>query len=351
MWSEFAGAIGRTNQEGKHDVGRYIIQENDSKLIYKEGPLVGAFEWDGEWFVAELFREGKPEGTLRLKQIRRGLESQFKAVGENVWDPAVIACASRKRKQPPSAQTILAATTPSPLAKTDLASTMPSPFAKVDPEKDGNVTKSKPQDVNDFLDGCCTPVAQPAVRTSASTGSMHIFAPSDTAQELPFVAKPSVITWNLSFSMVRVRAESRDLIEEHASDDAEEVGSGGNMVSFSTARRRNMSINTLSPEELREAVEHFEPQDVTEDKIFALFKSIDKRKTGVLNRTEFFSGLWGKQANELLIDLGVSDQHLSGTGHEVLQELFDLADLDCDGVLTFQEFMTALKHQVGREVD
>jgi Ca2+-binding EF-hand superfamily protein len=86
-------------------------------------------------------------------------------------------------------------------------------------------------------------------------------------------------------------------------------------------------------------------------KIFALFKSIDKRKTGVLNRTEFFSGLWGKQANELLIDLGVSDQHLSGTGHEVLQELFDLADLDCDGVLTFQEFMTALKHQVGREVD
>merc|ERR1712118_286088 len=97
-------------------------------------------------------------------------------------------------------------------------------------------------------------------------------------------------------------------------------------------------------------VEKFEPSDAVEEAIFTLFKSIDANDDGSVNRTEFFSGLWGAQANELLKKLGVSDEHLSGTGHEVLQELYELADTDGNGVITFFEFMHAMKQQVGQRV-
>lgn len=342
MWSGFAGAIGKKSQEEQSGTGRYTIEEVEGKLVYKEGPLIGSFTWDGEWFVAKLSKAGKPEGTLRVRQVRRGLQSQYLAPDETTWDPAVVA----RRK-------------PAPKVK-----------KKPDPEKPAPVS------LDDFLDGCCSPVAAKApsqIPTSfrkqssqlapgpprrQSSHSEQFFESSDS--ELPWFARPSVMTWNLSLAMVHRRnspdapaAEPEDDAVDEPENDAENDVPSGDMISFSTKRRSNtiMSAPALSAEELKEAVAQFQPQDVTESKIFELFKSIDKLKNGVLNRTEFFSGLWGKQANDLLKDLGVAEQHLSGTGHEVLQELFELADMDCDGVVTFHEFMSALKRQIGRDVD
>jgi Ca2+-binding EF-hand superfamily protein len=309
-WSNFVGVVGRKKNDGA-DIGRYSIEESEKELVYHEGPLRGALHWDGEWFAGVLTDKLNVEGEIRLRKYGHGVQSQFRKVGEEQWDGLIVA---KRVRSPPKKRAL----------------------------------ESPPEQISQNL----KVEASPALDQTEVEVDGHDFGVSTAAEELPLKFKPSVGTWLMHVPQPQpqiVAVETLDLQATPAS--ALPVRMSADL----THPREQHQISTVDlnfneEEFLKNAVEQFKPEDSVEETIFALFKSIDANHDGSVNRTEFFSGLWGAKANRLLKELGVADEHLSGTGHEVLQQLFELADIDGNGVITFFEFMHALKQQVGKNV-
>jgi hypothetical protein len=89
-WSNFVGAGGHVKKHGA-EIGRYSIEVSENQLVYHEGPLSGALQWDGEWFAGALADNLKAEGEIRLRKYRYGVQSQFRKAGEEQWDDAILA--------------------------------------------------------------------------------------------------------------------------------------------------------------------------------------------------------------------------------------------------------------------
>jgi Ca2+-binding EF-hand superfamily protein len=316
-WSNFVGVVGRRKNDGA-EIGRYTIEESENQLVYHEGPLQGALHWDGEWFAGVLTDKLKVEGEIRLRKYRHGVQSQFRKAGEEQWDGFIVA---KRMRSPPKGRSLKS---PQEQISKELKVEDSPALDQTEVEVDGN----------DF-----------GVSTAA-----------EPAEELPLKFKPSVGTWLIHLPQpqpqifaVETPLQLQDLQVTPASTLP------ACMSADLTDPREQQHISSVDlncdeEEFLKNAVEQFKPEDAVEETIFALFKSIDVNHDGSVNRTEFFSGLWGAQANTLLKELGVAQKHLSGTGHEVLQELYELADIDGNGVITFFEFMHALKQQVGQHV-
>jgi len=317
-WSNFVGVIGRSKNHGA-EIGRYRIEDAENQLVYHEGPLSGALQWDGEWFAGVLTDKLEVEGKIRLRKYRHGVQSQFRKAGEEQWDGLIVA--KRLRSLP---------------KKDDIPRVQP---LKIPQEQISESMKVQASPVCD----------QTEVEVDRSDGDA-----GSAIQELPNKFKPSVGTWLMRLPQPQSFAvETPPQLQNLQVTPAIMVPVCIAVDLAQPREQQRVSRVDLDYDEgkfLKDAVEQFEPEDAVEETIFALFKTIDVNHDGSVNRTEFFSGLWGAQANKLLKELGVAENHLSGTGHEVLQELFELADADGNGVITFFEFMRALKQQVGKHV-
>lgn len=308
------GAGGHQKNAGAQS-GRYSIEESENQLVYHEGALQGALHWDGEWFAGVLVDKLKVEGDIRLRKYRHGMQSQFRKAGEEQWDDFIVAKRVRS-------------------------------LAKKHNTSNGKLLESPKEQIFE------SPKAEdlPALDQTDIEVERIDFSASTEAEELPIKFKPSVGTWLMRLPQpVETSHQLQDLQVTPAS-----TLPAYNSADLTHTREQHQisSVDLGCDEEefLKSAVEQFEPEDAVQETIFTLFKSLDVNHDGSVNRTEFFSGLWGGQANKLLMELGVGDKHLSGTGHEVLQELFELADADGNGVITFFEFMHALQQQVGKQL-
>lgn len=315
------GGAGRGKNDGT-EIGRYVIEESENQLLYHEGPLQGALHWDGEWFTGTLADKLNVEGEIRLRKYRRGVQSQFRKAGEEHWDGLIIAKKVRA------------------LAKKHEASEGQAPESSNTQMPES--TKAQ--------------ISAPLDQTEVEVDEMNSAVVKAPMEEVPMRFKPSVGTWLMP--LPQPQSESLATGTQHELQDLQ-VTPASMLLSFVSAdlshpreqhELSRVDLDCDTETFLKKAVEQFEPADEVEETIFTLFKSIDANHDGSVNRTEFFSGLWGTQANELLKELGVADKHLSGTGHEVLQELYELADADGNGVITFFEFMHAMKQQVGQHV-
>jgi hypothetical protein len=108
-----------------------------------------------------------------------------------------------------------------------------------------------------------------------------------------------------------------------------------------------MEVYAAPPASSHPPVDAFTPQDSTEQDLWELFQAMDQNHDGFVNHTDFIGGLWGPKANGVLKDLGVTEHQLSGTGHEVVKELFDMADRDATGTITFSQFLAAFNQKLG----
>jgi hypothetical protein len=318
-WSNFVGVVGRQKQQAGVEVGRYSVEQINDVLVYTEGPLRGNLTWDGEWFTATLLEKNQVEGEIRLRKFRQGVQSQFRKLGEEKWDGLIVAKRAKK--------------------------------AAVKQEKPCPEQEKLVEHVEEQTEVNVVPLVEPEVplhQPDVQTSTEH--------QELEVKFKPSVGTWLLPVLRATqdmhtefLTALPQESLPQFVSADLAPVWEQQPTSAFElNCATKDLDCNDEA--NLRSAVENFEPEDDVEETIFMLFKAIDANHDGIVNRTEFFSGLWGSQANDLLKRLGVADKHLAGTGHEVLQELFERADADRNGVITFFEFMTALKQQVGKDV-
>jgi hypothetical protein len=253
-----------------------------------------------------------------LRKYGRGVQSQFRKVGEEQWDGLIVA---KRPRSPP---------------KKHKGRSLESPQEQISQ----NVKVE----------------ASPAIDQTEVEVEGNDFVVSTATEELPIKFKPSVGTWLLHLPQPQppiVAVETLHQLQDLQVTPASTLPACTSADLSHPPEQSHVSrvdLNCDEEEVLKNAVAQFKPEDAVEETIFALFKSIDANHDGSVNRTEFFSGLWGAQANKLLRELGVADEHLSGTGHEVLQQLFELADVDGNGVITFFEFMHALKQQVGKDV-
>jgi Ca2+-binding EF-hand superfamily protein len=350
-WSNFVGAGGHVKKHGA-EIGRYSIEVSENQLVYHEGPLSGALQWDGEWFAGALADNLKAEGEIRLRKYRYGVQSQFRKAGEEQWDDAILAkrvqsvaknknmCKEKLQEHPRelTSKSLKVEDVPA-LDQTDI---------EVD-QSHSSIHLAAEDQIDIEVDRIDSIARMPAEhRTNVEVAQIDSSL-SQAVETIPMKFKPSVGTW-----LMRLPQPVHEM--PHQVNDSQVTSASDLLVCVSAdlihpCEQHQAARGDLDCEELmKTAVEQFEPEDAAQESIFTLFKSLDANHDGSINRTEFFSGLWGGQANKLLKELGVGDSHLSGTGHEVLQELFELADADGNGVITFFEFMHALNKKVGKQV-